>query len=295
MLKAQIDTLKVAKPPKVYVAVDGPREGRAGEAEKCAATRKAVEAIDWPCEVKTLFREKNLGCKLGVSGAITWFFENEEAGIILEDDCRATIDFLRFASEMLERYRDDERIGAVCGFNHFDLQSDRKASYHFSNHMDIWGWATWRRAWKKYDVEWRDLRGRENAIIDGSGMNEYAKRFLRQHLKRLEEGMNTWDVQWSLYSLANNWLNIVPRRRLVYQAGLGAEEATHTGGYNCFASRWSTAGSIDFPLVHPAAVEHDVRADRRRENIEASVYYRGLTWLGCKFPCLVPLLELIPK
>ena len=102
-MAAQIVAIRDARPPRLYIAVDGPREGRIDEAEKCRAVRDCVKLIDWPCEIKTLFREKNLGCKYAVSSAITWFFENEEMGIILEDDCRPTVDFLRFASEMLVR------------------------------------------------------------------------------------------------------------------------------------------------------------------------------------------------
>ena len=151
-MSAQIAAIRSAHPQRVYVAVDGPRERIVDEAEKCHAVQHCVELVDWPCEVKTLFREKNLGCKYAVSGAITWFFENEEMGIVLEDDCRPTLDFLRFATEMLERYKEDARIGAVCGFNHFNLQSERGPSYHFSRHMDVWGWASWRRVWNDYDV-----------------------------------------------------------------------------------------------------------------------------------------------
>lgn len=293
-MRGQIDAIRVAHPTRLYVAVDGPREGRAGEAEKCAEVRECVKLVDWPCEVKTLFREKNLGCKLGVSGAITWFFENEESGIILEDDCRPSPDFFRFSTEMLEMYLSDERIGAVCGFNHFDLQTDKTVSYHFSSHMDIWGWATWRRAWAKYDVEWQDLRGKTDAIIDGSRLNGFSQKFLKTHVRCLEKGMNTWDIQWFLYSLANHWLNVVPRVRLVSQTGIDALEATHTGGYNCFASKWSTCtGMFPFPLVHPVAIECDFIADKRREKLDAALFYRGITWLGSKLPVTIPFLNRI--
>ena len=125
-MAAQIAAVRAARPARLYVAVDGPRPDRSGEAENCRAVRECVKLVDWPCEVKTLFREKNLGCKMGVSGAITWFFDQEEEGIVLEDDCRPSEDFLRFASEMLVRYREDGRVGLVAGFNAFDLQSDRQ-------------------------------------------------------------------------------------------------------------------------------------------------------------------------
>ncbi len=266
-MAAQIDAVRDAAPKKIYIAVDGPREGRIDEAEKCRSVRDCVKLIDWSCEVKTLFRERNLGCKYGGSGAITWFFENEEAGIILEDDCRPTIDFLRFASEMLVRYKYDERIGAVCGFNSFNLQSNKNASYHFSRHLDIWGWASWRRVWQKYDVEMRYLDGRINGIIDSSDMTAYYKRMYKRFANDLRNGLSTWDLQFSFVSLDKGWLNIVSAKRLVANVGLADTRATHTGGYIYWGNDWSRAGSLEFPLVHPKEIVCDDAADRLHERI----------------------------
>lgn len=292
-MAAQIAAVRAARPAKLYVAVDGPRADRPGEAEKCRAVRDCVKLVDWPCEVKTLFREQNLGCKMGVSGAITWFFDNEESGIVLEDDCRPTIAFLRFASEMLVRYRDDERIGAVAGFNHFNLQSDETVSYHFSEHMDIWGWASWRRSWEKYDVDLARYADRLDEIIERSRHTAYVKAIKKAGARQTLQGLNTWDFQFSIASLANGWLNIVPRERLVSNAGIDSAEATHTGGYNYYAPRFAKAGSLDFPLVHPKEVVCDEWADRRRERMEGAIFPRGLTWLGCKLPRFAPLLSRI--
>lgn len=291
----QITAVRGATPKKIYIAVDGPREGRSDEVEKCRAVRECVKLIDWPCEVKTLFRERNLGCKYGVSGAITWFFENEEMGIVLEDDCRPTVDFLRFASEMLERYKDDSRIGAVCGFNHFNLQSDNVPSYHFSRHMDIWGWASWRRVWREYDVEMRHLHGRIKSIIDNSYMTSYCRRMYKGFANDLANGLSTWDIQFSFLSLYKGWLNIVPKIRLVANAGLADERATHTGGYIYWGRNWSKAGTIEFPVVHPKEVVCDDAADRLRERMEGAIFPRGLTWIGAKCPCICGLMTLIGR
>ena len=295
-MSAQIAAVRAARPARLYVAVDGPRPDRSGEAEKCRAVRECVKLVDWPCEVKTLFREKNLGCKIGPSGAITWFFENEEKGIVLEDDCRPSLDFLRFASEMLERYWHDDRVGLVTGFNNFNLQSDHNASYHFSSHLDIWGWASWRRVWEKYDVTAARYQKSAERIIAESNMTDYFKNFIRQGLREVREGkINTWDFQFFLAFMANNWLSIVPRERLTTNAGIADENATHTGGYNYYAGRYAECGHIDFPLVHPKSVVCDEWADRRREQMEGAIFPRGLTWLGCKFPALFPLLSMIGR
>ena len=292
-MSAQIDAIRTARPAKLYVAVDGPRDGRSGETELCQQVRECTSQIDWPCETKTLFREKNLGCKYGVSEAITWFFENEESGIILEDDCRPTVDFLRFASEMLERYQDNEKIGAVCGFNFFNLQSDKSASYHFSRHMDVWGWASWRRVWKEYDICIADNPTNVATIVNSSNASAYYKRFYGAVANAVSNGLSTWDIQFSLLFLKKNYLSVVPRERLVANVGLADERATHTGGYVYWGREWSKSGSIAFPLIHPIVVTCDEAADRLREQMEGAILPRGLTWIGAKCPFMCGLLSSI--
>ena len=285
-MAAQITAIRAAKPTRLYVAVDGPRASKPDEAEQCLAVRNSVALIDWPCEVKTLFREKNLGCKYSVSGAVTWFFENEEAGIILEDDCRPTVDFLRFATEMLKRYKDDECIGAINGFNHFNLQSNTIESYHFSSHMDVWGWASWRRVWSEYDVEMSFCAGRENEIIEASDLTPYYKWMYKKFVDAVKNGLSSWAIPFSILFLQKDWLSVVPKQRLVANVGLADGRATHTGGYIYWGKDWSRANSLDWPLVHPKEVVCDDAADRLRERMEGAIFPRGLTWLGAKFPSL---------
>jgi hypothetical protein len=118
--KQVFQAIRQAKPPRLYIAADGARKNKEGEAAKVIAVRDHVlESIDWDCEVKTLFREENLGCKYAVSGAIDWFFEQEEMGIILEDDCLPSQSFFWFCEELLLRYKGDMRVGHIAGYNHF--------------------------------------------------------------------------------------------------------------------------------------------------------------------------------
>ena len=284
---AQIDAVRPARPSRLYLAVDGPRDNRPEEAEQCRKVRDCEKLVDWPCEVRTLFRERNLGCKYGVSGAITWFFENETEGIVLEDDCRPTIDFLRFATEMLERYKNDERIGAVCGFNAFNLQDDKSVAYHFSHHMDVWGWASWRRVWMEYDVEMTRIRERIDDIIDMSKMTQYYKRMFKGFASAVANGLSTWDVQFQLLILAKGWLTIVPQRRLVANVGFADDRATHTSGYLYWGRHWSIMGEeLEFPLVHPKEIVCDEAADYYHEKTFSSVFPRILTFIGSKLPRL---------
>jgi len=162
------NAIRQAKPKQLFVAADGPRKGKEGEKEKYEQAREIIEQVDWNCEVRTLFREKNLGCKIAASSAIDWFFENVDEGIILEDDCLPSQSFFRFCQELLEYYRDDTRIMMISG-NNFQFGKVRgEGSYYFSKYAHVWGWATWRRAWKHYDVNMKNFEDflKSNQIIN---------------------------------------------------------------------------------------------------------------------------------
>ncbi|MBQ7666962.1 MAG: hypothetical protein IJS46_03080 [Kiritimatiellae bacterium] len=289
----QIEALRTVRPEKVFFAVDGPRPDRPGEAERVAEVRRLAGTIDWTSEVKTLFRERNLGCKLGVSGAITWFFDNVEEGVVLEDDCRPTADFFRFAAEALERYRDDTRIGAVCGFNFFNLQRDGAYPYHFSRHMDVWGWASWRRVWKDYDIAAANDADTVAALVESSNATPYYKRFYEAVAREVRNGLSTWDVQFALLFMRKGYLSVVPKERLVANEGLADRRATHTGGYVYWAREWTRCGAYPAQSSPPPPVVCDDASDRLRERIEGAILPRGLTWLGAKAPRLGGVLSAI--
>ena len=143
--------IKKAQPPRLYIAADGPRSEYSTDSESCDMVRSIATNVDWDCEVKTLFRDQNLGCRLAVSQAISWFFENELEGIILEDDCLPSQSFFWFCQELLELFRNDKRVGAICGFYSNELDYSPSASYFLSRYMRVWGWAGWRRTFEEYD------------------------------------------------------------------------------------------------------------------------------------------------
>lgn len=140
------------KPPKLLLVADGPRPDHPGEAEKCAAARAVVEQVDWPCEALTDYAETNLGCRRRVSSGLDWVFATVEEAIILEDNCLPHPTFFRFCEELLERYRDDERVMRISGGNHKFGRKIGTDSYYFTRYAHVWGWASWRRAWRYYDV-----------------------------------------------------------------------------------------------------------------------------------------------
>jgi len=261
--KQVFETIRLSKPPRLYIAGDGARENREEEADKVRAVREYVMSrIDWKCKVLTLFREKNLGCKYAVSGAVNWFFENEEKGIILEDDALPHSTFFRFCEELLEYYKDDKRIMMISGDN---LQFGRKSteySYYFSRYALIWGWASWRRAWNHYDIDmklWpkiRDNRLLSNILGIESGKVSYWSNIFEKVYKGQ---INTWDYQWLFACWLQNSLVVMPEVNLISNIGFG-NDSTHTKYKSILANLESKP--IIFPLSHPPYMVRNVIADR---------------------------------
>lgn len=223
------DRIRAARPAKLYIAADGPRAGRPEEKALCKQAREITTQIDWDCELKTLFRDTNMGCKEAVSSAITWFFENEEEGIILEDDCLPASSFFSFCDEMLEKHRDDTRVRHISGGN-FQLGNKRgDASYYFSKISHIWGWASWRRVWRDYD---KDLKQYKEEEVKAALLNVFDDPWIAdawyQIFKELKaESIDTWDYQLGLTNYFNNALCIIPNVNMISNIGFG-DNATHT-------------------------------------------------------------------
>ena len=251
-----------AKPSKLLVVGDGARANRAGEVEKVAATRAIIDRVDWDCEVLTNFSEINMGCKRRVSSGIDWVFETVEEAIILEDDCLPDPTFFRFCEEMLERYRNDLRIGVISGDN---FQFGRRCngdSYYFSKYVHIWGWATWRNRWMgSYDVDmkkWPQIRD-ENLLSDMIGrdkeVNFWYKTFERVYQNRID----TWDYQWVFSNWLEGRMSVSPSVNLISNIGF-EPNATHTTGVSALANVPRTA--MEFPLQHPICLVRNGVADR---------------------------------
>ena len=250
-----------AKPPRLLVIADGPRADRPDEQAKCQATRAIIERVDWDCDVLTNYSEVNLGCKRRVSSGLDWAFQTVEQAIILEDDCLPHPTFFRFCQELLEKYKDDERITMVSGDN---FQFGRKRtdySYYFSHYCHVWGWATWRRAWQYYDVDmklWPSIRDGNwirDVLKDDRAAIRWAKTFEVMH-----QGLvDTWDVQWVFASWIQNGLAILPNTNLISNIGF-SPNATHTTSSTSSLANLPTE-AIEFPLLHPPFMVRDSLAD----------------------------------
>jgi len=249
-------TIRKNRPAKLFIAADGPREGRNDE-DLCSEVRSIATKVDWPCEVQTLFRAANLGCGKAVSEAISWFFDHVEQGIILEDDCLPDDSFFKFCDELLDKYATTDKVMAITGTSFIPNEwKINKQSYCFAQ-GGIWGWASWRRAWKLYDYnmsDWKDQPNRDKIKKTMQNKNWFAFYF------GLFEGtyqkkIDTWDVQWTYCIFNKDGLSINPSVNLVTNIGFG-KDATHTGGADSpFAMMAS--GKMVFPLKHPKKLEID--------------------------------------
>ena len=259
--KKVFDAISSSRPPRLYVAADGPRRDRISERDLCEQARSIATNVDWACEVKIMFREENLGCRRAVSSAIDWFFENEEEGIILEDDCLPHPTWFRFAEELLERFRDDERIMCISAQHFHGKNHVPNASYFFSRYNHCWGWASWRRAWAHYDhnmVLWPEWRSSEWLLDVGRGSKCF-KDYWTQIFDRVHKSeIDTWDYQWTFSCWAQGGLTILPSCNLVRNIGFG-QEATHTKSANS-RMELPLEGMV-FPLTHPQKVIRDSKAD----------------------------------
>lgn len=258
LTKKVFEAIRKAEPIRLYIAADGPR--LQGELVKCNQVRDIVKEIDWDCTVQTLFREENLGCKIAVSSAISWFFENEEEGIILEDDCLPSESFFGFCSTLLEKYRFDERIGHIGGCNFQFGQIKGDGSYYFSELFYIWGWASWKRVWKNYDVDLSLFESfkTNNYIKNTAIYSLFEKYWLDCFENTANKNIDTWDYQYMFSNIINNRLAIIPNNNLISNIGFG-EEATHTKEITVF----SNIPTMDiYNLTHPKFMIPDLSADK---------------------------------
>jgi hypothetical protein len=252
------DAIRKVRPIRLYVVADGSREAKGiEEFKRCMEVRKIATAVDWDCEVFTLFRNVNMGCGLGLSSAITWFFQHETEGIILEDDCLPSTDFFRFTAELLTMYRDDTRIMGIGSNNFEEINNrDNTYSYRFTKQTYIWGWATWRRAWQLNDFHMSHYPEIENKnYLEPLYPGIYERDYLQYVFKKMHTGdekissRTIWSYQWQFSCLIHSGLIIVPNSNLVINVGIGVEATnTHdpeTVGHNLIFEEFN------FPLQHP--------------------------------------------
>jgi len=256
--RKMVEALRVVKPLHLFVAADGPRTS--DDVEKCMKARDELKSVDWECTIKKVFSETNKGCRLGVSSSITWFFQQVEEGIILEDDCIPHSDFFYFAESMIVRYRDNPQVMHITAGNYQFGTKRGEASYYASRIAHIWGWATWRRAWAHYDLDMNDFpsflsKNKEQSFFPNPKFEKYWLFFFNRAFRETR----TWDYQWVYAIMKNQGICIVPNINMITNVGFG-KEATYTKDVHPL---FSNCKSYPMPLItHPSTLYPDEEADQ---------------------------------
>ena len=247
--------IALARPERLFVIGDGPRPDRPEDVSLVKAVRKAMERVDWPCHVVTNFSDQNLGCGMRPFTGISWVFEQVDRCIILEDDCLPDPSFFPYCEELLERYRDEEKVVSITGDNFLKGGWRGPSSYTFSIYPFGWGWATWRRAWRNMDYTLRDWPAlRETAWLETALQSPRAARYWSALFDTVAGGRRNdiWDYQWIYSCWRMGGMVAYPRVNLVENTGWGAD-STHTREVN--QVQCVKADRMQFPLRHPERLD----------------------------------------
>jgi hypothetical protein len=248
--------IAAAEPKMLLVVADGPRFP--DEARQCEKTREIIRGVNWRCEVMQNFSSQNLGCGSRVSTGLDWAFSLVDEAIVLEDDCIPAPSFFPFCETLLRRFKDDERVMHING-NNFQFGVKRtRHSYYFSKYPHIWGWATWRRAWKHYDFQMRTWpEFKKTGMIDLVCDDPLESHYWQNNFDDAHSGrIDTWDYQWIYTCWSQGSLSVTPGSNLVSNIGFGTS-ATHTHGTSPLAALprediWELSHP-DFLVRHRAA------------------------------------------
>ena len=265
LVELSLAIIREARPKRLYVAADGPRDDRPEDVALCTMVREIVaDQVDWGCELITRYQDHNLGCGKAVSSAMDWFFAHEEQGIILEDDCMPHLSFFDFCDELLERYKEDKRIFQVSGSNWQRGNKRGNSTYYFSHISSVWGWATWKDRWEMYSYHLPDRAEDWETVstnLDSIASSDEEKNYHIRCFKRTALGeIDTWDYQWRFLMMMEMGLNAVPNVNLVSNAG-HRSDGTHTTNAGHWRAELPVAG-ISFPITHPPKVLANSDADQ---------------------------------
>lgn len=290
------EAIKTAKPSQLLVIADGPRENKPGEAEKCASARAIIDEVDWDCEVLRNFSDINLGICRRISSGITWAFGIVERAIILEDDCVPSPSFFPYCAELLDRYEDDERVMMISGNNHLFGHAEIDGSYYFSRYPHYWGWATWRRAWEKYDIDmthWPEIRNRK--LFDQYFAKLSERYYWEAIFQMVYNGkVDTWAWRWVYSIWANSGLCATPAHNLVHNIGFEADAThTHTKWDRVYSSL--VAKEMSLPLTHPATVLASSDKDVLEAKLRVAYHSTGLLYVWNQFQVFKTLVRRVKR
>lgn len=261
--KKVLNQIRLVKPAKLYLAIDGPRLSHPEDVEKIAQVKNILAEIDWECNVNNLYREGNLGCKEAVSSAINWFFSHEEDGIILEDDIYPLISFFKFCDEMLIKYKDNHRVSVVSGSNSIANLYRPETRYFYSIYNHCWGWAAWRRSWLNYENNLEEIQKKITPGFLKKIGGEWKFSIIWSAILSgvIQHKVNSWAYIWTFSCWAKGGLSILPSSPLTINIGFD-NEATHTFSQDPTFLKNTNLVEMDFSLNNPTVFERDIKADK---------------------------------
>lgn len=266
-------------PDKIYLACDGAREFKIGEKDAVEETKTTMlEMVDWPCEVYTLFQSQNLGCANAVNSAISWFFKNEEWGIVIEDDVIISLDFFKLCEYLLPHYKDEERIMHINSF-YCDPKAMRSNQIAFGSAMRCWGWASWSRAWNRMDMQMKEWPSFNMwSLLPQLGLFGVIIQWYywhRDYKNILKNRCSSWATRWNFSVLSSKGICISPKVTL--SRNIGTDGGTHFFQNDPNPYSHLKIGSFDFPIVYPDSIEFE----KKQLKIDKKNFYRlrilGLT------------------
>ncbi|RYG85737.1 MAG: hypothetical protein EON59_11580 [Alphaproteobacteria bacterium] len=259
-IRLVVEAILKAPVSRLYIGADGPRDN-ASDRVACSRVHDYLDGVDWPFEVHKLYQRGNLGCSAAIKHHLDWFFEHEEHGVVLEDDCVPDPQFFAYCDVLLSRFATDDRVMCINGYTPFVPGGQRDHDYWFSIYPLSWGWGTWRRAWRRFRA---DMSGLDDFLAaerfpGAAGKQPVAARWADRFRLARSSPDYSWFVNWTYSCWAAGGLSVMPNASLVRNIGL-----TH-GGKQLktlpLPGADTPIGRLGWPLKHPAAVRPDMQRD----------------------------------
>jgi hypothetical protein len=278
LLITTFDAIRKSKPEKLFLIQDGRRLDNNGDLLNIEKCRNIVDNIDWDCEVYKNYSEENLGCGLRVFSGISWAFQYVDRLLILEEDCVPAQDLFPFTAELLEKYKDDNRVGLICGMNNLGVHQDCPEDYFFSTSGSIWGWATWKRVWEKveYELEFLNDKYSTEIVFQTDSKLKGKAKFLSDDLSK-GRSLTSWSFQLGMNNLLQHQLNIVPKYNLITNIGMSENSANSVKSIKFMPKGlrslyYMKTYSLDFPLKHPKFMVNDIEFKKRLNRLMGDGY-----------------------
>lgn len=269
------EQVKKARPSKLFLYQDGARTGNEKDAIGVKKCREIAEQIDWECDVHRLYQEKNFGCDPSEYIAQKWAFSHVDRCIILEDDDVPSQSFFPFCKELLEKYKNDQRINMICGMNNLE-SVDSPYSYLFSMTGSIWGWATWKRVVDEWEGDYAFLtpgydRDKLFDSLEMHGLCPDQRIAVWQSNK--DSGVEHYETILGVGQYVGNRLNIVPTKNMIINIGNTPEGSTHSASgieeipHGLRRIYTMKSYEIEFPLKHPKYIIEDVDFQKKMNRL----------------------------